>query len=336
MEEGLGIRIQGRDLSPGDLSWLAEWIEARPQWSRSRLRQELCLHWEWRNGAGQLKTYAARALLAKLEEQGRLRLPALRTQMRRAEPWSRRARALEHPLEEAEAIEGTLAGLRPVELRLLTAGSAAERRAEAQLARYHYRGLDRPVGAHLYYLGVDREGRELAVLLLGAAAWRCAARDRWIGWTESQRQSRLGQVANQARFLILPGVRVPHLASHLLGQLTRRVARDWWARHGQRLLALETFVERERFAGTCYRAANWQWVGQTQGRSRQDRQHRLQVGRKDVYLYGLHPRFIRRLRAEAPPFHGTSSAFHTPTPPAGLGSQLTAPAGGPLGPAGNL
>jgi len=336
MDEARGIRIQGRDLSPADLEWLPGWIEAHPQWSRCRLRHELCGHWDWRNGAGQLKTYAARALLAKLEEQGRVRLPALRTQMRRAQPWSVRARALDYPLEEPGDIGGTLGGLRPVELRLLVAGSAAERRAEAQLARYHYRGLDRPVGAHLYYLGVDREGRELAVLLLGAAAWRCAARDRWIGWTESQRQIHLGQVANQARFLILPGVHVPHLASHLLGQLTRRVARDWWARHGQRLLALETFVERERFAGTCYRAANWQWVGQTQGRSRQDPQHRLRVGRKDVYLYGLHPRFIRRLRAEAPPFHETPSALHTPTPPAGLVSQRTAPAGGPLGPTGNL
>lgn len=123
MEVDWGMRIQGRDLSPGDLDWLSGWIEAHPQWSRSRLRHELCLHWEWRNGMGQLKTYAARALLAKLEQQGLLRLPPLRLQMRRAQPWSRRERALEHSLEEAEAIEGTLGGLRPVELRLLVAGS---------------------------------------------------------------------------------------------------------------------------------------------------------------------------------------------------------------------
>jgi hypothetical protein len=193
-------------------------------------------------------------------------------------------------------IEEALAALRPVELRALPAGSPAERRAEAQLAQYHYRGLDRPVGAHLYYLGVDRMGRELAVLLVGAAAWRCAARDRWLGWTETQRQSRLAQVANQARFLLLPGVRVPHLASHLLGLLSAQVARDWRARHGQHLLALETFVESARFEGTCYQAANWQWVGQTRGRSRQDQRHRLNVGVKEVYLYGLQRDFARRAR----------------------------------------
>jgi hypothetical protein len=238
--------------------------------------------------------------------------------MRRVRPWSRQARALDQVLEEALPIAAALSALQPVELHVLPAGSAAERRAEAQLARFHYRGFDRPVGAHLYYLGVDRAGRELALMLLGAAAWRCAARDRWLDWDEAQRRSRLSQVANHARFLLLPGVQVPHLASHLLGLLTRQVVRDWRRRHGHQLLALETFVESGRFAGTCYQAANWQWVGQTQGRSRQDRQHRLQVGVKEVYLYGLQRELARRRRPRPVAPHDSSPPLRAATTSVGL------------------
>jgi hypothetical protein len=318
MEERLSRRIQGLDLSEDQLGWLQSWVDAHPEWSRFRLRRELCLQWGWRNAVGQLKTFAARSLFSKLELLGQLRLPPVRAEMRRVRPWSRQARALNYALEEASPITGALSALQPVELRVLPVGSAAQRRAEAQLARFHYRGLDRPVGAHLYYLAVDRQGRELAVMLLGAAAWRCAARDRWLGWSEVQRQSRLAQLANHARFLLLPGVQVPHLASHLLGQLTRQLVRDWQARHGQKLLALETFVESGRFAGTCYQAANWQWVGKTQGRSRQDRQHRLQVGVKDVYLYGLRRDFARRLRQDPSALDESSPPLRAAKTSAGL------------------
>lgn len=132
-----------------------------------------------------------------------------------------------------------------------------------------------------------RRGREVACLLFGAAAWRCGARDRYLGWGQAQRRAELPRVANNTRFLILPWVRVPHLASHLLGQVTRRIDGDWQARYGHGLDWLETFVEVGRFAGTCYRAANWQRIGLTRGRSRQDRDHRLQVPVKAVYLYRL-------------------------------------------------
>lgn len=310
-----GLRIQGLDLSGDDLAWMQTWIDAHPEWSRFRLRHELCLHWKWRNAAGQLKTFAARSLLVKLEQQGRLRLPPIRLSLRRAQPWSRRTRALDHPLAEPSPIVGSLAGLRPIELRALPAGSDAERRAEAQLARFHYRGLNRPVGAHLYYLAVDRQERELAVMLLGAAAWRCAARDRWLGWTDAQRQNGLAYLVNHARFLLLPGVQVAHLASHLLGLLTRQVVQDWRRRHGHSLLALETFVECGRFDGTCYQAANWQRVGQTQGRSRQDRSHRLQVGVKDVYLYPLRRALARGEPLAATAFHVSSLPHRTTKAP---------------------
>jgi hypothetical protein len=143
------------------------------------------------------------------------------------------------------------------------------------------------VGENLSYLAVDRQGRDVACLLFGAAAWRCAARDTKLGWRSEERRERLGRVANNTRFLILPWVRVKHLASCVLGQAARRIDGDWRQKYGHGVDWLETFVDRERYRGSCYRAANWECVGQTQGRSRQDRDHQLRVPIKDVYLYAV-------------------------------------------------
>jgi hypothetical protein len=150
------------------------------------------------------------------------------------------------------------------------------------------------VGQNLQYVVRDRGGRLLAVLVFGAPAWKCAVRDQWIEWSPRQRQERLGQIANNTRFLILPWVRVPHLASWILGGVARRIADDWRAKYGRPVVLLETFVERGRFAGTCYRAANWQVLGATTGRSRQDRHRSLQVPVKEVWVYPLQ----RRVREE--------------------------------------
>jgi hypothetical protein len=174
-------------------------------------------------------------------------------------------------------------------VELVRAGTDAARRWAFYLHRYHYLGL-RVVGENLGYRVADATGREVAALLFGAAAWRCAPRDQALGWSETQRRQGLSRLANNTRFLILPWVRVPHLASAVLGAVARRIAADWQAKYGHGLDALETFVERDRFAGTCYRAANWRCVGSTRGRSRQDRDHTRAVPVKDVYLYALHRR----------------------------------------------
>ena len=150
-------------------------------------------------------------------------------------------------------------------------------------------------GGYPFALLGEGWGRELAVHLVGAAAWQCAPRDAYIGWNSSQRAAHLPAIANHSRFLILPWVRVPHLASHLLNQLTRRLPEDWLSYHGWKLLLLESFVEVGRFAGTAYRAANWQEVGQTTGRTRQEKEHRIQAARKSVWVYPLSPNFRRHL-----------------------------------------
>jgi hypothetical protein len=182
-------------------------------------------------------------------------------------------------------------------LRITEVSAHADGRAEvrAALFQFHYLGYRTPVGENLQYVVRDGADRLMAVLVFGAAAWKCAARDQWIGWTPAQRQARLSWIANNQRFLILPWVEVRYLASHVLGRVARRIRTDWRAKYGHEVVLLETFVEHERFAGTCYRAANWQALGSTCGRSRQDRQRTLQVPVKDVYACPLRADFRKAL-----------------------------------------
>jgi len=182
--------------------------------------------------------------------------------------------------------EGLLAELKPIRLEVVSAGTAQAKRWAYLLHRYHYLGF-RVVGENLGYLAYDRTGREVACLLFGAAAWRCRAREEYVNWTAQERRGQLSRLANNTRFLILPWVRAPHLASHLLGRVAGRISQDWQAKYGHGLEWLETFVDTTLYGGVCYRAANWVYVGETTGRSRQDRTHRLQVARKAVYLYRL-------------------------------------------------
>jgi hypothetical protein len=280
MEEDL--LVQGRRLGREEIHWLAQWIEDHRPWSRKRLARELCERWGWRDQRGRLKDFAARSLLLKLEGQGYLRLPALQVQKRRARPAVTRLTDWQPP----EPWEASLDQIRPVKLELIGAGSAAVVRWAFYLDQYHYLKL-RVVGENLGYLAVDAHGRDVAAVLFGAPAWRCARRDEFLEWNDTQRREQLHRLANNTRFLILPWVRVPHLASHVLGAVARRISTDWQLKYGHGLDWLETFVEHERFAGSCYRAANWQWVGTTVGRSRQDRDHTQRVPVKDVYLYRL-------------------------------------------------
>ncbi len=276
-------RIQGRLVQAEEIRWLREWIAAHPQWCRKEIARQLCTVWGWRDGKGRLKDFAARALLLKLAAAARIDLPALRT--RRAGSWPR---PVSEPAgwQEPPVLAAPLAALQPLHVEVVEAGTASHRRWSFYLSRYHYLGL-RVVGENLGYLVRDREGRDVACLLFGAAAWRCAPRDRHLGWDDAERSAGLAQIANNTRFLILPWLRVPHLASHVLGAIARRIDADWRGKYAHGLRWLETFVERERFRGTCYRAANWRCVGRTTGRSRQDRDKRLRVPVKDIYLYPL-------------------------------------------------
>jgi hypothetical protein len=227
-----------------------------------------------------------------LEARGLITLPARRRMASRRLPVGG---VTAGELWDPAPIHTLLADLVPLQLQVVSPGHPCHAAVGRLLARYHYVGYRGPVGENLAYLVHDRHGRDVACLLFGAPAWKSQPRDRFLGWDAVTRARRLSLLTNNTRFLILPWVRVPHLASHLLGRITRRLAADWQAKYGHPVYLVETFVQRDRFAGTCYRAANWTWVGQTQGRSRQDRSHTLRVPVKDIYVYPLTPRFRERL-----------------------------------------
>ena len=288
------IRVQGRTLTGDDLRELRALIAEHPDWHRTALSLHLCQLWNWRNAAGQVKDMAARTLLLKLAARGLIALPPPQRRTRR--PCAQAPPMIQEPLLtlSPEAIQESLASLQPIRLEL--ADTQSKRQQVRQwLAQYHYRGFHGPVGENAQYLAKDRQGRELAVMVFGAAAWKVADRDRFIGWSVQQRAEHLGGIANQQRYLILPWVWVPHLASHLLVLAARRLAGDWQNRYGHPVWLMETFVEQERFAGTSYQAAGWICLGQTTGRTRQDRQRTLQSPIKALWVRPLHPDFRKHL-----------------------------------------
>jgi hypothetical protein len=284
------IYLQGRRLSGDDLAAVHALIKQHSDWHRTALSRHLCELWNWRNGAGQLKDMAARTLLLKLHARGLIELPPPQSRTRR--PCAQAPATFQPELSPLAPtpIGPSLKALQPVSLELAhTIGS--RRRVRQLLAQYHYRGFNGAVGENVQYLARDVRGQELAVMVFGAAAWKVAARDQFIGWSAQQRSQRLGWVANQQRFLILPWVRAPHLASHLLALATGRLSQDWQSRYGHPVCLVETFVERDRFVGTAYQAAGWRCLGQTTGRTRQDRQHVLATPLKTVWVRALHPGF---------------------------------------------
>jgi hypothetical protein len=283
--------IQGRTLRPEDVALIRDWLQVHPDSNRTRLSRELCVAWNWRNGAGRLKDMAARSLLLKLEADGQIQLPPRRTASVNGLR-NRRVSPVEH---DPSAIAGALQSLRPVKVEPVSATSAEARLFQFLLQRYHYLGHRNCVGENLKYLAWDRTGRPLACLLFGAAAWQCAGRDQYLGWDRACRQAHLHLVANHSRFLILPWVRVPHLASHLLGQVIARLSADWQQKYGHPIYLVETFVEQPRFAGTCYRAAGWLPVGLTTGRTRNDDGLKPRTPRKAIFLKVLPAEALRRL-----------------------------------------
>ena len=288
--------IQGRWLGVEDFDALQRLIVEHPHWSRRRLSIALCEALNWRTASGQLKDMSARLLLHKLAERGLIKLPA-----RRRGGGRQILRALSEPelfslsAGAGDLIEGPLRALQPLEVIRVEPRTLQANAFVWHLAQHHYLGFEGAAGQNLRYLLRDCYGRDLACVLFAAAAWKVQARDAFIGWSAPQRQQRLSLIINNSRFLILPHVRVPHLASHILGTILRRVRADWQRKYDLAPCLAETFVEQERFTGSCYRAANWLRVGQTCGRSRHDRHHTVQVPVKDIYLYPLCHDFKERL-----------------------------------------
>jgi hypothetical protein len=276
---------------------LRDLVAQHPDWSRHKLTQHICRHWGWQTHTGQLKTFAARSLIDKLEQRGLLTLPPIRVAARRhmLPPFRK---GFMPPA--ATPIETSLKNLTPLSIHIPPPNSSEASCVGYYLHHHHYLGFTRTVGEHLKYLVQDHSGQNLACLLFGSAAWKTTPRDTFIGWEPATRAANLTFMTNNTRFLILPWVRVPHLASHLLGRVMRRLQQDWIEKYGHPVYLVETFVERARFKGICYKAANWLHVGHTQGRSRQDRHNDLRVPVKDLYLYPLSRHFRQALCRSQP------------------------------------
>ena len=288
--------LQGRPFGPEQLAQVQALLRQNDGWSRYRLSRELARLWDWRTPQGMLKDMAARTLLLKMQQQGWIELPALRM---KSPTRSGRAPTSAGPALAETPVSCPLEALVPLRVREVSHANQrpARRQLEAALHRYHYLGYRSRVGQNLQYWVCDQRDRPVGCVVFGAPAWQCAVRDQWIGWSGPQRAHHLGRVVNNTRFLLFSWVRVPHLASHILSQISRRIRQDWQAKYGQPIWLMETFVERQRFAGTCYRAANWICLGQTQGRGRQGPAGRLSTPIKDVYVWPLHRNFRAQLSA---------------------------------------
>lgn len=252
----------GREFQPEEIEVICTTVALLPGLARRELATTLCEHLEWMTASGSPKVTACLKLLERLEGQGRLRLKAKRSYRQVAQEQTRQYGERTDPPPRPRT--GRLCDLGKVSLEVV---SGRERTGiwNEYVDRYHYLGYRRPFGCPLRYFVVAEQDLLGCVLLAGAAK-AVERRDRWIGWSAQERQRHLPWVANNTRFLIFPWVQIPHLASHVLGQLSRRVREDWFERWGYRPVLLETFVDRQRYQGTCYRAAGWIDLGETSGR----------------------------------------------------------------------
>ena len=288
MEEA--VSFCGRVLTAGELNLVRQIIADFPKLSQAELAYTICELLEWRRPNGKLKSPECVEWLQKW--QGRNGLPGL-PELRVTKPRGAHRFAADPQSDPQPPLRGPLADHQP--LRLQRIEDVAGRHLFRQyVQRYHPLGYRVPYGAQLRYLVRNPSQQVLACLLFTSAAWKMAPRDRWIGWSDSARRANLPLLVNNGRFLILPWVEVPHLASHILALAARQLPTDWMAAYQVQPWLLETLVDRP-YSGTCYRAANWIAVGQTQGRGRMDRTHQAQGSAKDILLYPLDPHCRQRL-----------------------------------------
>jgi len=288
------FRYRGRAIGQEDILYIRALIELYPGESRRKLSVRLCEAWQWRQANGALRDMVCRGLLLMLERAGQITLPPV--SYVRHNPLSRRARP-EPVLIDATPIDGRLCNLQPLQLEQVRR-TAQEPLFNSLMEQHHYLGYEQPVGEHLKYV-VWSHDRPVACLAWSSAPRHLASRDHYIGWDAAARRSRIRFIAYNTRFLILPWVRVEHLASHILGRMAARISDDWQQLYGHPIYFLETFVDPERFRGTCYRAANWVLLGRTAGRGKQSNSYVPNRSIKEVLGYPLTRRFRELLGSRA-------------------------------------
>ena len=285
-------RYRGQTIGREQIAFLREFIREHPNSSRWKLSRQLCEALGWKQANGALRDVVCRGLMLMLERAGEIELPPVR---RRIQGQRRTTRPRpEAVLIDAEPLKMPLGALGAIEIELVRR-TADEPLFESLMEEFHYLRYEQPVGEHLKYL-VWAQGRPVACLAWSSAPRHLASRDQFIGWSGEARRRNIRHLAYNTRFLILPWVEVPHLASHILGRMARRISQDWESVYGHPIYFLETFVDPERFRGTCYRAANWVLLGRTTGRGKDDQTHRPNRSIKEVLALPLHRRFRELLQ----------------------------------------
>ena len=284
----LVFRYRGRELRSSDIAFIDQSIRSHYARGRSHISRVLCTAWDWRQTNGQLKEYAARDLLLRLEEAGHIQLPP-----RQRPKNNLKAADFSHiPLLVDRPLAGRVGDFAPIQLRC---AEGPERYLwDYLIHHHHYLGRPKLVGEHLKQL-VFIEEQVVGCLGWASAAWKVDCRDRFIGWSSAQRRERLSAVVNNVRFLLLPWVRIEHLASQVLARALRGLSVHWQARYGHPVVLAETFVDPSRFAGTCYRASNWQHLGQTRGHAKRGNRYQRHAQPKQVWLYPLQRRWREQL-----------------------------------------
>jgi hypothetical protein len=283
MTDPASLIFNGRSFSSTDIALMRQAARDCAALGVTEIARTICEWLDWKRPNGQLKNHECRLLLERLDRQGILTLPALRSTGRRGP----RPVRIDTPADTPDPIQTTVAQLQPLRLTLVEQSESALWRQLVE--RHHYLGCRVPFGAHLRYFVKSRQDQLLACLLWTSPAWKMAARDHWIGWNAAQRAGNLQYIVNNGRFLILPWIQVKGLASAILAASVRQVPKDWRERYGCAPLLLETLVDATRFKGTCYRAANWIYLGDTVGGNRTDRlQRTLPSSVKHIFVFPLH------------------------------------------------
>lgn len=283
--------LHGEPLSSEEWETIQETIEICKNLSRTELAATLCEHMGWYRANHKAKVRECLGWLDELSQKKRVLLPEKKT----GRPKGKRTQVPRTPRGEPDrTIHAPLSALGPLQIRLV------KRKDDHQLwneliDRYHYLGYTTPYGASLKYIVTSSQGTLLACALYSSPARRLQLRDQYIGWTDLNRQKNLQKIVQNSRFLILPWIKIPYLASHLLSKLCVSIRQDWRSTYGIQPVLLETFVDNSRYKGTCYHAANWTYVGNTCGRGRMDKMHLGKKSIKSIWVYPLVKSFRRHL-----------------------------------------
>jgi hypothetical protein len=285
------LRYRGKNITAAEVQFIRELIGANPSLSRRRLSEHLARQWNWVQPNGVLRSMVCRGLMLALHRAGHIELPPVRC--RTLNPLAQR-RPPEALLDlNWDPIQTSLDKLGPIQMEQVRRTSR-EKLFASLMAAHHYLAYTQPVGEHLKYL-FYAQGRPIACMAWSSAPRHLGPRDRFIGWSKQQRQANISLLAYNTRFLILPWVMVPRLGSHLLGKVAKLISQDWQRLYHHPVHLLETFIDPERFRGACYRAANWQFVGVSTGRGKDDQTKKANRSLKELWLYPLGKDFRAKL-----------------------------------------